>query len=614
MLTTQLKTLLATLLALFSTLVFSNQTCHPLANGTCTLPFPSNFYTAADPASPTGIKVDLKGNLFSSAVENASQNLSSADIYRGATGFSASAPVMIDIGQPFSTANLPVDGGNTVRVINLTQGSNVAIRTGRFDYAQNKRFDNPANIIEIFPRSRFQFGDTFVAVVTRNLTDPAGNPVAVAPGIAELIAGEATWPGAAPMMETLNTLQYYGIPADQIVSFTEFTITDEATNNDPLFDLVDQTAANSHPVRNLRTTQINVWPYAASVTGQIRLDDFRSENGAIDFHQPVQPKHYWADFILMLPIASLYGSAPVAIYGHGLGTIKESMLATVAYPNAAKGIASIVIDQPNHGSRARDDGGNLQDILNPDNILRVTSIVTQSTLDMVSVLKALQTSLATLDVIPARNNWWTRLWYRGGINTPDIDSNNIVYQGTSMGGVLGTSFVATAPDVRQAFLQVTGVGISNILTHSILFESFGFENLLPDVATAGEAALFIQAIQQSVDHGDAINFAHYVRNPVYGREPRGLVVQYGIGDEVVFNASSEALAELVDLPLSGRVLEPVEFLNTSPGYEDGYGLVQNRPLLFTKGALDPLLAHASFIRPDSIAALKSWADQFVLNP
>lgn len=587
----------------------AEQTCHPFSVNTCTLPFPSNFYTDSDVSSPTGLQVDLKGTMFSQAAEDKISNLTSPQVFSGANGFSASAPIMIELPSAFDDSSIPVEGGQTVLVFDQTTAQRVAIRTQRFAYAQDDRFAEKAEIIEIFPRTRFEYGHHYVAVVTNQLRTAAGENFVAHENVSQLISGQADWSGAGRMSTSLNNLTAYGISPQEVVTFVEFTIGDEATNNDPLFSLMDQVAELEHPVRNLKTQQINVWPYAASVKGQIKLSEFRNPiDGRINFHQETQPTEYWADFILMLPIASKHGAAPVSVYGHGLGATKESMLLTVAYPNAEKGVATIVIDQPNHGSRVGVDGGDIKSLLTPERFTRVSGMMTQSSLDMMSVMKALQTSLAGLDVAPAKNNWWNRLWYSGGINTPDIDSSNIIYQGTSMGGVLGTSFVATADDLKAAFVQVTGVGLSNILSHSVLFKSFGFENMIPDNATSGEAALFIHALQQEVDHGDAINFAHYIRNPIHGRQSRGLIVQYGLGDKVVFNRSTEVLAELAELPLITPAIQDINHLDQSNQYQDNYGLVQTKPLLPTAGLLDHLLGHASFIRIDSIQAMKIWID------
>lgn len=602
---------LITLLLQFQSNVFAAQSCHPLSTSTCALPFPSNFYTQDDSDSLTGKTVNLKGSLLTQSVEDKISNFSSSSAFKDSSGFSAAGPIMFELANDFDENSLPIDGGSAVLVFDQDTGLALPIRTKKYNYAENDRFDQAAHIIEIFPRARFEFGHTYTAVLTNNLLDLSGESISPIPAIDELINQTATWDGASSMQIALQQLEQFGIAQDQVVSFVEFTVGDEKTNNDPLFSLIDKVNQQEHPVRNLTTTQINIWPYAASVTGQVRLSDFRKNSGQVDFSANAQSHEQWVDFLLMLPTSSKYGKSPIAIYGHGVGVIKETMLLTVAFVNAQKGIASIAIDQPNHGSRSLHKGNNIFTILTPEKFTHLSGMVSQSTLDMTSLLIAIQTSLAELNVAPSGRAWWHRFWYSGGINTPDIDVERIHYQGTSMGGVLGTSFVASAKGLKSAFLQVSGVGISNILTHSILFETIGFENLIPNNATAGEAALFIQLLQQEFDKGDAINFAHYIKHPIQGRSPRKLVLQYGLGDEVVYNPATEALAEIVDLPLIVPSLIDIAHLRTRADYEEGYGLVQNKPLLPSGGLLDNILGHASFIRPSAIKALKLWVQEVV---
>jgi hypothetical protein len=589
----------------------AEQTCQPLSISTCTLPFPSNFYTQADADSATGKVVDLKGSLLTPEVENKLSNFSSSTAYKDASGFSAAGPIMFELADDFDENSLPIDGGNAVLVFDQDTGLALPIRSKKYHYAENNRFDDAAHIIEIFPRARFEFGHTYTAVITNSLLNMNGQPIPSAEGINMLINQTATWDGALSMQTALQQLEQFGIQQEQVVSFVEFTIGDEQTNNEPLFKLIEKVSQQEHSVRNLKTTQINIWPYAASIKGQVKLSDFRKANGQVDFSATAESHQEWADFLMMLPTSSKHGKSPIAIYGHGVGVVKETMLLTVAFSNAKRGIASITIDQPNHGSRSQQDGGNIFKILKPETFTRLSGMVSQSTLDMTSVLIAIQTSLAELDAVPSGNAWWHSLWYSGGIDTPDIDIERIHYQGTSMGGVLGTSFIASAKGLKSAFLQVSGVGISNILTHSILFESFGFENLIPANASAGEAALFIQLLQQEFNKADAINFAHYIKQPIHGRSPRKLVLQYGLGDKVVYNPASKALAEIVDLPLIVPSLLDIAYLRTSSDYENGYGLVQSKPLLPTHGLADGILAHVSFVRPGAFTALKLWVEEVV---
>lgn len=605
------------------------QSCHPLSVDTCTLPFPSNFYTRLDANSSTGKVVDLKGSLLSQTVEDQFLDFSSAQAYHNASGFSAAGPIMFELVDDFDENSLPFEGGNAVLVFDQASGLPFPIRTKKYHYAEDNRFDETAHIIEIFPRARFEFGHTYTAVITKQLLDLNGQPFPTAPALEALIRKDSSSADANAMNNAttnaamtdattrpLKQLEQFGIAPEQVVSFVEFTVADEKSNNEPLFNLLNKISQKDHPIRKLNVTQLNIWPYAASVTGQIRMNDFRKANGQVNFSNDAQSNEEWIKFLMMIPTSSKHGKSPISIYGHGIGVIKETMLLTVAFSNAIRGIATIAIDQPNHGSRSKQDGGSIFKILKPEKFTRLSGMVAQSTLDMAALLQAIQTSLATLDIAPSGDAWWHQLWYSGGIDTPDLDVDRIHYQGTSMGGVLGTSFVASAKGLKSAFLQVSGVGISNILTHSILFESFGiealgFESLIPDNASAGEAALFMQLLQQEFNRSDAINFAHYIKHPIHGRSPRKLVLQYGLGDEVVFNPATEALAEIVDLPLILPSLLDIAYLRTSDDYEEGFGLVQNKPLIPTRGLLDNIFGHASFIRPKAFTALKLWLEEVV---
>ena len=559
--------------------------------------------------------VDLKGSLLSQKVEDQFLDFSSAQAYHNATGFSAAGPIMFELVDDFDENSLPLGGGNAVLVFDQASGLPFPIRTKKYHYAEDNRFNETAHIIEIFPRARFEFGHTYTAVITKQLLDLNGQPFPTVPALEALIRKDRSSAGST-MTKSLSKLKRFGIAPEQFFSFVEFTVGDEKSNNEPLFNLLNKISQKDHPIRKLNVTQLNIWPYAASVTGQIRMNDFRKANGQVNFSNDAQSSEAWIKFLMMIPTSSKHGKSPIAMYGHGIGVIKETMLLTVAFSNAIRGIATIAIDQPNHGSRSKQDGGSIFKILKPEKFTRLSGMVAQSTLDMAALLQAIQSSLATLDIAPSGDAWWHQFWYSGGIDTPDLDIDRIHYQGTSMGGVLGTSFVASAKGLKSAFLQVSGVGISNILTHSILFESFGiealgFESLIPDNASAGEAALFMQLLQQEFNRSDAINFAHYIKHPIHGRSPRKLVLQYGLGDEVVFNPATEALAEIVDLPLILPSLLDIAYLRTSDDYEEGFGLVQNKPLIPTRGLLDNIFGHASFVRPKAFTALKLWLEEVV---
>jgi hypothetical protein len=585
------------------------QSCHYLSIKTCTLPFPSNQYTVEDVSSPTGLTVDLKGTLFSKQAEDEIIGFGSPDIYANKSGFSAAAPVLFELSSPFAKSSLPSDGGDAFIVFNRSSGQREAIRAGHVKYAaKEKRFGATATtVIEAFPRSRFQYGAHYVAVITKSLKPVGGDEYTTVPAIQALAAGKASAEVQASYGEAFDYVVAQGVSPDEIISLTTFTVIDEHSNNAEFYELIDVVENDDHPVRGLKTTYVPVGYVAAIIKGQVRLTDLRDiDSGRVRYTPGMQGRPYWTDFVLKIPRAAQYGKVPIAIFGHGVIASKETE--NVSYINARQGVATINIDQPYHGSRRKLDGINMLFLPSPENIPRVSGLVVQSSLDLHSLISAIKTSLAHLNVVP-RNTWLNRSVFSKGVSSPDIDTDQILYQGTSLGGVLGSTFASTARDLKGAFMYVTGVGLSNILSHSRVFEGLDFDAMVPSSATGGDAGLFFHAVQTEVDIADGINFVHYARQGGYGRLPRPIAIQYGVDDGIVFNQSSEAFAEIADLPLVGRTPQPVSYLKTVAHFEDGYGVVQTPPLIPTGTVFDDLLGHASFIRLDASIQTSRWLRQ-----
>lgn len=589
------------------------QSCNHMSVGTCTLPFPSNQYTRPDASSPTGLKLDLQGTLFSKAAEEAIDQFSSNDIYADKNGFSAAAPVLFEVPEAFAKNSLPVDGGEALIVFNRDTGLRANVRTELVEYAakQQQFGDTAATVIEAFPRGRFEFGANYVAVLTKVLKPVAGGDYIAAPAVQNLAAGTASAAVQSSYGSAFDYVLSQGVAARDIISLTTFTVTNEHGNNAELYDLIDVVESEAHPVRNLRTLRFGVGPVAAIIKGELRLSDLRDPvSGRVRYSPGMQGREYWTDFVLELPRAARYGKVPVVIYGHGISVFKETASFTVSLPNASLGVATMYIDQPYHGSRIDQDGDSISSLPTPDNIPRIAGMVAQSTLDLHSVISALKTSLADLNVVPA-NNWWNRTFLSEGVNSVDIDTDQIYYQGTSLGGVFGSAFASSARDLKGAFMHVTGVGVANILSHSVLFELLKFNEMIPEVATGGDAALFFHAVQTEIDLADGINFVHYGRQGAYGRLPRPMAIQYGVGDDIVFNRSSEAFAEIADLPLVGEHPLDIAHLRESADFEDGYGVVQTPALIPTGTGADKLLGHVSFLRLDSVHQMKNWLAQMI---
>ncbi len=541
--------------------VTTGSPCNPRRVTTCALPYPNNRWTRTDPTSATGLRVNVPDSLIPAdvlsqfpATMKPLQNLNSAD------GFSAAGPIVFEVARAAAPESLPVDGGNVIAVFDADTGVRIPVRT-RFDTEGEKR-GAPNTTIFVWPRSRFPWGHHLVAALTTALKPASGAPFVPSRGMQTLLrqSGLGVW----------TFLAGHGIARSNVLSVTDFTTRSQANATDPLVNMIATTNQQTHPIRNVATLPnfLGLANIDTIVTGQIQLTDFRDENGEIHYHTGDQGHLEWVDFVMTEPTVTPKAGAPVAVYGHGIGIFKETLI-IVAPTNAAHGVATIAIDQPNHGGRAAAEGGQVFDLTTPKGLGKLFGMVVQSSVDQASVLRAVQTSLANLDAGP-----WKLFQTTLGDGQRDLDPTRLFYEGTSLGGVLGAATVSLSPELDGAALQVSGVGVLHDITETFFWEhglnqsGVGFRAVIPSSATAGQDAFLIAAAQQLVDIGDAVNFVD--RIPTH-RTP--VLVPYAIDDGTVDNQSTEALAELAQLPVIGKVLRPLPFLPKSTTVPDS-GIVQ----------------------------------------
>lgn len=578
--------------------------CNPIGLHTCTLPFPSNFYSVQDNASPTGIRLHIpEAAIRADLLKDVPKSINIQKIANSSSGFSAASAVLFEVDQQPDEKTLPESGGETVYAFDLDTGASIPLRAQVNRYARSKKVSSPSHIVEIFPRSRWQYGSRVVVALTRSLKPKAGGEFTPTTGFQQVLNDD----DSALHQEysaAIDLLESKGIAKSSLLSATYFTVRTENEVTGPMRHVIQQTLAADHPIRNVKTYYQALGPIAAYVKGEVRVLDYRNADGLVDY--TLTPREDWLRFRLSLPRHAAATGAPIMIYGHGLSVFKETDV-TVAQTNAHRGVATLSIDQPNHGTRIRKDGGYVFSLLSTENVGRLLGMVSQSPIDFMSLYQAARTSFGNIDALPHSKR-------RGnGDGIPDLNTQRIYYGGTSLGGVLGLTFVSLAPELKGSFTHVTGVGITSILSTSVLWTSV-FSNLEPREANGAEALLLRAAIQHELDYGDAINFVQYIRNPPPGILPKPAAMVIGMGDTIVPNPSSQALAEIAQLPLAGNALFEMPDVTRTDDFVDGYGVKQFRSLTHLYAPIDNLVAHVSFLRRSMSRELGLWLDQREAQP
>lgn len=625
--------------------------CNPVKVNTCALPFPSDLFTESNPQSPTGKRVVIPSSTFELFANETPSNpvpygpsLRPEALFLNSSGFSAAAPVMFEVSEEVDEASLPADGGNVLQVYEIGgSGQPVPVNVAVMKAAKTSRVARKDVVIEAWPRSRWKYGAQYVAVLTQQLKTETGGSFEPVAEITSIL-NETNTALAVAHSPALNTLipllNQQGMTADDILSLTFFTVRDEAEVVQPIAKLAQKIYSQDHEIRGWKVEHHAFKYKAVTVEGEIKLTNYRDAKGDIILDDSYPGDENWVAFRLTIPQSAGEKPAPLVLYGHGITADKETMTA-VDQLNAIRGIATLAIDQPNHGTRKEADGGYIMDILVPDELGKVIGMISQSALDMVATSAAVLQHLQTLNTLPHNHDDALFPWLglQGTDDIPDLDLTHLYYEGTSMGGVLGSTYLGLAPRLDGAFLHVSGVGITYILTHSALWSRF--QKLAPEAAMGSEVAAYIGMVQQKIDYGDGINFIHHVRQGsnllpyTYHPFPLGLV--YVDTDGVVVNNSSLALSEIADLPLAPpdshsiqTVYEQLPLAHTPTNQwldDDGYGVRLVQPYNLPVGgnnlfgrlfngvitSTNSLMAHLSFGSDGGEEFQKAWTDTVILK-
>lgn len=267
---------------------------------------------------------------------------------------------------------------------------------------------------------------------------------------------------------------------------------------------------------------------ARVVTGLVSSPDFRAESGIWDpdlvFGRAVAPG-VDLDFLLTLPTQ---GSPPypVVLLQHGFGG-DNGIVLDLGPELAELGVASIGINAVSHGTR-----GEPLDLLRA-RPFNARDVFRQSIADQMAVLRAIE---AGIDV--------------DGDGSADVDATRMSYLGISLGGMLGSTLVAVEEILPVAVLNVAGGRVA------FLGQSIGLRDLVSGELSA-EVGLTIddpdfqiylrrtlESGQHAMDKVDPLNFARrWFLEPFSPETVHRVLLQEGIGDELVDNASTEALAD-----------------------------------------------------------------------
>jgi hypothetical protein len=147
-----------------------------------------------------------------------------------------------------------------------------------------------------------------------------------------------------------------------------------------------------------------------------------------------------------------------------------------------------------------------------------------------------------------------------------IDTDRVVYDGNSQGGIMGLMLAAVSPDLERAVLGVPGMNYSLLLSRSVDFDPFR-DIVVPAYPDPLERSLIISMVQMLWDRGEGAGYVrHIVSDALPGTPTTDVLLHVAFGDWQVTEISAFIAARTMGVPVHRPVTAPGRSGEVEPGW------------------------------------------------
>jgi len=531
--------------------------CNPLGGASCMMPWPSSAYLVEDGATATGFRVDIPA---AAMPVNGNDIAVAVDYYNRWDGFSPSGAIVAAFPGGVSATGLPpiddpaasLGAGSPIVLVDIDTGERAP-----FFAEVDMNVEDPAlRTLIIRPVQRLDPKARYAVGITTAVQAADGGDLPISDAFAALRDGRGY---DHPLMERLAprydaifaALDAEGVSRDDLVLAWDFvTASDELLTADLLSMRADALAAMGPAGANLSFDLVEQPPsnpdlVHALYTGTLTSPDFLTDAERDDSvlrrgadGTPALDGMRAANLTAIVPrcVETATLPIPVMIFGHGLFGSGQGYLNDHLLQQVAQDYCFVVLAGDWIGLTDRQIGVAAVAANDLNTADRITEKLAQSVIDFIAIEQA---SRGPLHAAP-------QLAYNGA---PIIDPSRVYYFGASLGGIMGTSFMAYDPYVTRGVLGVPGG------PWSLLFErSFAWNALQgPAHASYSDPANFqilVSLLAMRFEPYDPITAAPHVLANNFPDTPQKQILMYeALGDCLVANITSETLSRTMGLPV-----------------------------------------------------------------
>lgn len=561
--------------------------------GRVTVPFPDDYWTRADPRSPTGSRVRLPRSRDEATARIIEALRADVD---GLDGWSPIAHLVVELDQPLARSSLPrtprqsLDPMATIALLDLDPTSpyygrripfRAELRNGEIAGAYT------SHTLLIFPSIPLSPGGRYGLVMTRRVRGANGRSLAPSPAMQAALSPREKIRGGgvarvraliAPVLAASEQKLFPPIRRDDMALALRFTVRSMRELPRDMLAVREQIFTGPPPVVRIDRVEASLRadsPLAVAVYGHWMAPDWmsgsnwaRDEEGA-----PLRTGEREVPFALAIPRQAEAGPVPVVIYQHGNPGSAEQEVPSPARDHLLRAGFAVVgfTDLLNRELASGTDEPRIAIAKQVLHLLvatltkgRVPDYWLQTNAEQLAFLRVLE-PLGALDLLP--------IGAPDGVAELDLAAP-LGYVGVSEGANLAPGLLAYTPEIRAAALISGGARLTEMMIHqqsATLLEDLPlfFEGVRPADVWAG-LALF----QTAFDRQDGHNHARFIVRdplPVAGTTRRASVLLIaGLGDRLVPAHVTNSLAwQLGNLPLIGTRSRRPPFLRAVAGPVQG---------------------------------------------
>ncbi len=553
-------------------------------NHVCMLPFPDNYYTVADPSSPTGLRVDFK---TAGMPANTHEEHIEAEPYDVSDGFSPGSVILVKVPRIETVQDVLATGAAPINKIAEYKNANAPVVV--IDAETGERWpiwveiDSHAKVskdavIEIHPAVNFEAGQRYI-VALRNLRSTNGRKI-LAPAAFRYYRDDV--PSTQEQInvrrphfeELFQKLETAGIERSSLYLAWDFTVASDANNtermlamrNDAFAQLGDTDLENGIPEGvspSFTVEKVEDEPYPGQIARLVRgrfdvpcfLFPSCGSGGRMTLNgdgEPMQDGTWEANFDCIVPVSATTGEAEAArpiVYGHGLLGSAAEVYEASAERDFAQNHKAVLCATDEIGLSESDIGTVVDALKNVSAFPAIPDRLQQGLLDEL-YLGRLLISPTGFSTSPAFHQEDTL----GSASALNI--SHLYYAGNSQGGILGGALTAVATDFTRAALGVGAMNYSVLLPRSVDFTEF---ETIFDAHYTDETSrpLILDLMQMLWDRGDPDGYAdRMTSDPLPDTPAHQIVLNVELGDHQVSNYQSDVEARTIGAYAHTPVLYP----------------------------------------------------------